>query len=257
MKNDIIQLEGGFYNKCKVVMLFTDKPSPLVLDTENALEFDHELSTYGGVCQQHLHILSDDQIKDGDWFYDPIVNQVLLTDKTYVALINAAPHLLHKKVIATTDSSLEIRPSRTIKRRDNLVIHYPLPRPSDAFIQKYIEEYNRENIIEEVLVEYETDYSSIPENENEIIGSWRHYVDMKLKVTPDNTITIKPTSILKPKMYSKEDVIYVLQSLSPNKRGELENYPKNGTDAEKIEWGMKKAYMHDTQVIDNWIKENM
>ena len=67
-------------------------------------------------------------------------------------------------------------------------------KPSDSFISKYIEEYNKGNQITDVLVEYKWnggragDYKMIP------------------KIDSDNTITIKKVK----DSYSREEVINLL-----------------------------------------------
>ena len=80
----------------------------------------------------------------------------------------------YREVLATTDESLN------------------LPQPSQQFIQKYIEEYNRGNIITDVLVEYELisneEYFLNTINPDENVP----YFDENLKInSKDNTITIK------------------------------------------------------------------
>lgn len=75
------------------------------------------------------------------------------------------------KVIASTDPSLN------------------LPSPSQSFIEEYVSEYNKGNIITDVLVEYKEgeDYLAGSVNDNEC---WDRYPDI-LKVSRDNTVTIK------------------------------------------------------------------
>lgn len=86
--------------------------------------------------QQHLYIISDDEIKKGDWVieYQPKDNlgELHQIHNEYVLSPN-----IQKKVIATTDTTLE------------------LPRLSQQFIEEYIEEYNKGQQITECLVEYE------------------------------------------------------------------------------------------------------
>ena len=97
----------------------------------------------------NLYIISDDEIKKGDYVYvacsevnvyeirqitEYYNGQFLFNDKSQIDMNYC------KKIIATTDVSLG------------------LPQPSQQFIQKYIEEYNKGNIITDVLVEYETLY---------------------------------------------------------------------------------------------------
>ena len=122
---------------------------------------------------QNLYIISDDEIKEGDYY-----------------IIDDIPELLKnnglkfiddycKKVIATTDTSLG------------------LPQPSKQFIEKYIEEYNKGNIITDVLVEYEyllDDRAVLP------------YWNLKVN-TKDNTITIKKLK----ETYNKEELCQILE----------------------------------------------
>ena len=80
--------------------------------------------------------------------------------------------VLSEKIIATTDISL--------------VKEYNLPQPSQQFIQKYIEEYNRGNIITDVLVEYE-----LISNEEYFLNTINPdddvpYFDENLKINPKN-----------------------------------------------------------------------
>jgi hypothetical protein len=76
-----------------------------------------------------------------------------------------------KKIIATTNTSLNEESRFNGKAWENL-----LPQPSKSFINKFIEEYNKGNIITDILVEYNDIYSDL----------------FELKVNPkDNTITIK------------------------------------------------------------------
>lgn len=150
-KNNLVK----FYNIEDIARKILDKkieikPSILaIFDITNM----PKKAIYRGCIVQHLYILSDDEIKEGDWY--------LLDDNTInkaSANLNMDWYKNHeKKIIASTDSSLE------------------LPRPSNEFKKKYCEKGD----INEVLVEY-MDYKL----NNEI--------QEVLKVAPDNTITIYP-----------------------------------------------------------------
>ena len=94
----------------------------------------------------------------------------------------------YREVLATTDESLE---PRNLYGNSGL-FKTKLPQPSQQFIEKFIEEYNRGNVITDVLIEYE-----LISNE-EYFGNTVNpdydvpYFDEKLKINPkDNTITIK------------------------------------------------------------------
>ena len=137
----------------------------------------------------NLYIISDDEIKEDDWYYDNVVLQIRQWRSFMIY-----NKLQHKKVIATTDTSLKIdNPNYDIGR----LAYINLPQPSQQFIEKYIEEYNKGNIITDVLVEYE--YLL---DDKTVLPYWN------LKVNPkDNTITIKKLK----EIYTKEELCQILE----------------------------------------------
>ena len=132
---------------------------------------------------QHLYIISDDEIKEVEatsWYINIHKNSVLSKGEDIVNPAN------WNKIIATTDASLII--GYTVDFNSKEVI---LPQPSQQFITKYIESYNKGEVITDVLVEYEED-EECPYccGSGTTHGKQCHCV--KLKVNPkDNTITIK------------------------------------------------------------------
>ena len=146
---------------------------------------------------QHLYIISDDEIKENNThFYNPHSGQLHISGNhtDYIAINKNGC----KKIIATTDTSLlidtyinqgdTVKGDLIIKRGSDYTTglkgRINLPQPSQQFIKKFVEEYNKGNIIEDVLVEYE-EGKSYSGNEGLIIKEW-------LKINPkDNTITIK------------------------------------------------------------------
>ena len=93
----------------------------------------------------HFYIISDDKIEEGDYY-----------------IIDGIPELLKnnglkfiddycKKVIATTNTSLYTHQKETVSLPERV---FYLPQPSQQFIQKFVEEYNKGREIKEVLVEY-------------------------------------------------------------------------------------------------------
>ena len=116
---------------------------------------------------QHLYIISDDEAKEND---------------LYIESDHKGFGFIKYKIIATTDISLK------------------LPQPSQQFIEKYIESYNKGEIITDVLVEYH--------------GSFGHYDGdtwYAPKVNPkDNTITIKKLK----DSWNREEVIKLLNILN-------------------------------------------
>ena len=151
---------------------------------------------------QHLYIISDDEIKEGDWFYN-IHSKIVGR-----AAFNFGKDELAKKIIATTDTSLlidtyinqgdTVKGDLIIKRGSDYTTglkgRINLPQPSQQFIEKYIEEYNKGNIIEDVLVEYGKEY----------VDEKDAYGYDKLKINPkNNTITIKKAK----DSWTREEVI--------------------------------------------------
>ena len=160
-----------------VVMLPTEKVSKIIRCHNNKLWYNDTkwLNTY-----QHLYLLSDDEIKEGDWiFVFGVIIKVLMCNNEILFFDNGTKtqRIECKKIIATTDESLR-KPSGEM---------YPewdyLPRPSNEFLKKYCELGG----IDKVLVEYELDsfkfMSTLCTTKQE---------EYKLKVTLDNTITIYP-----------------------------------------------------------------
>ena len=189
------------FKKAKIIMLPTNKPSKL-----------GNLATYQGkslakvikegvnlknttVQFWNLYIISDDEIKEGDYY-----------------IIDDIPELLKnnglkfiddycKKVIATTDTSLYTHQKETVSLPERV---FYLPQPSQQFIQKYIEEYNKGNVITDVLVEYESDFNSCFCTKDICNGN---NCPKKLKINPkDNTITIKKVK----DSYTREEVVKLL-----------------------------------------------
>ena len=193
------------FKKAKVVMLPTNQQTKYLMvysDVEktkgklilNGLKND-EYKEY-----QHLYIISDDEIKENNThFYNPHSGQLHISGNhtDYIAINKNGC----KKIIATTDVSLG------------------LPQPSQQFIQKYIEEYNRGNIITDVLVEYELisneEYFLNTINPDENVP----YFDEDLKINPKyNTISIKKVK----DSYTKEEVDRMLGQLPTTKSSGLE-----------------------------------
>mgnify|MGYP003508399504 CR=1 FL=1 len=183
--------------KIPVVMLPTEKASSLVLGLTGRLKFDNkQLSTHPKIINQHLYFLSDEEIKEGDWVYNHILNDVVQIKTSHIqnpinffTEINKLKHA--KKIIATTDESLF---EQIFYHPDGAIIggiesYKLLPRPSQSFIERFIEKYNVGTPITHVMVEYES-----CEYEGDIFkGEKLHPISHKLKINPkDNTITIKP-----------------------------------------------------------------
>jgi len=140
----------------------------------------------------HLYLLSDDEIKEGDWYYNSRLKQI------FQAIRNSgySKKTDDYKIIATTDTSL-IENIEMIGTGSTYL--FKLPQPSQQFIEKYIESYNAGQVINDVLVEYS--YNNPEPNRNILC----------LKVnSKDNTITIKKVK----ENWNREEVIILLNKLN-------------------------------------------
>lgn len=172
---------------------------------------------------QHLYIISDDEIKENDWCLNLENNhyfQATYTDINNIYAKNVAYRIKGiKKIILSTDKFLN------------------LPQPSQQFVGKYIEEYNKSNVIKDVLVEYILQSYSDRFEDVEYIGKPETW-GKRLKInSKDNTVIIKEVK----DTYSHEEV------------EKLCRY------AWKV--GFNVGYYEDTQpsllTADNWVKENL
>ena len=159
---------------------------------------DKSLTKSNNLVNQHLYILSDDEIKEGDWYLCTRNNLAFPASKFHKQLPT------DRKIIATTDKFLKIEcQGCRFHRNSNDVIYtcscQQLPQPSQAFIEKYIEEYNKGNVIEEVMVEYEfPPFAGI------------EMLPQQLKISKDNTITIRRIK----DSWSKEEILDKIKELS-------------------------------------------
>lgn len=177
------------FKRTKVVMLPTNEKASLLLGTSTEgqlVKSNGSISNSAHLKNQHLYFLSDDEIKEGDWYINsgelarwsgtPIIMKCNSFKESvdYSRFKNS-----YKKIIATTDKTL------TWIKHDDTVPYpkgtqYFLPQPSETFLQKFIYAYNNGDPITEVMVEYKHLQSTTGLNE-----AW-------LKVnSSDNTITIR------------------------------------------------------------------
>lgn len=197
--------------KCKVVMLPTNEKATfnfgdmikhitnekLIISGFKSKENNPFDSLWNA---QHLYIISDDEFKEDEWVY---LNGKAM--KATSKLVEAQSNFSRrdwKKIIATTDNSLLQHVGNDIRGRE-YDTQYQLPKPSQQFIQKYVEEYNKGNIIIDVLVEY------VDNGEEDWIGDdytgepfWNEKIEPKIN-SKDNTITIKKLK----ESYTRQEVI--------------------------------------------------
>lgn len=154
---------GKYYNLSDVVMISDEKSnhkkgtiykeqsehSNVLVVARYDDDFRKNYEVYNSLIPQHLHFLSNEKFKEGDYVYhnSGYVSKVLGFNMDAVKLEDAQRWTKDcKKIISSTDSSLIIF--------QGAGINFPIPSPSDSFVQKFISEYNKGNIIKRVLVEY-------------------------------------------------------------------------------------------------------
>jgi hypothetical protein len=198
------------YKKCKVVMLPTSgNRSGVWLNRGDKTLYHY--ANHGGDINHHLYILSDYEIKEGDYvvanyeFNNKSIAQIKYITESKM-FCNIGYDLMtnrNKKIIASTDSSLEINISRPFGVTQTVT---SIPQ---SFIEHYVSEYNKGNKIEEVMVEYDEHV-------------WQDVRDIEsaitLKLNPDNTINIKSVK----ESWTKEEV-----------RGLLEQFVMDSDDRNK------------------------
>lgn len=194
MTKDYIQIEGKFYQECEVIMLPVEK---YITGFHNLWKKGNKLFykegegfPYGtsrgmyltGYKPQYLYFLSNEEIKDGDWYMYWLISE----EKEYkIAQCRGGilPKCPKAKIIATTDKELRI----TKEYRPEAFQHIKYPRPSNEFLRVYCEKDG----IDKVLVEVEKVTGYCDDN-YPMTSTGDIWVPNKLKIAPDNTITIKP-----------------------------------------------------------------
>lgn len=201
------------FKKCKIFMLSHSNLGTDITMYHDGKFKNCELSSDVNKLQyhtnQHLYIISDEEIKSEDYFVfiTPYLEAVRkcfyffkdTDDEVFCKDVDGGIyHITYsKKIIASTDTSLN------------------LPKPSPSFIKKFIDEWNKGNKIEDILVEY-VDDEMTPEMSSgytghrcNTCGKWSYAIVDKqchckhIKINPkDNTITIKKLK----DSWSKEEV---------------------------------------------------
>lgn len=147
---------------------------------------------------QHLYILSDDEIKEGDWYLYFDLKGVSLFPMKFDD--KNQPDDLDKKIVATTDNSLSLFKDLTGKGLHTIECG-KLPQLNESFIQAFIKAYNEGKPITEVDLEM---VATIPNNLPKDTSGKTVSFDAiyALKTRPDNTVIVHQS-----KMYSRDEVI--------------------------------------------------
>lgn len=239
------------YNKHELVMIPSkNKAMFFFKKDENILcAWDQERipSSPDWNVNQHLYILSDEEVKEGDWFLhvdstlppNKITKHMLQLIKDGVAILNI------KKIIATTDKSL-------INIKRPLVVTRELPHIPDSFINIFIDEYNKQNIIKQVLVEYVKKYHCCACGHNQyddqdcnICLSSKVTECTQLVVNTYNNIVVKPVKT----NWNKEEVAKVIYDVLQATGVEIKAEMKFINSRSHIEF--------DGGDLEKWIEDNL
>lgn len=228
----------------KVVMIATNEQSKVILDQNNKLLFFNTTQRLAHKDEgRNLYILSNDEIKEEDWFYDLQLNMVrkylgsednIETNSKYC-----------KKVIASTDKSLK----QDIEYiNEGKIGEASLPSIPESFIKKYLELYNSGKPIVEVQLEMKHINLPIePDHDGfiEVMDFGKVHKDnfVAPKTREDNSIIIHQA-----KTYTREEVTNLIKKALFDKSDLVTNYP-DGTTRNIIE--------NDTFGFNKWIEENL
>jgi hypothetical protein len=153
----------------KVVMLPTEKEEGCIIKTsDNVLVYQKNPYLVDGEKLQHLYIISDGELKEGDCNIDRY-------DNVKQASKNTIGFVVDRKIVSTTDKGLVWENSFIDGKQINKIVLSQIP---ELLIKDYIEAYNSGKPITEVDLEMEYNklYPMV-ENNNIII-----------KTRPDNTV---------------------------------------------------------------------
>lgn len=198
----------------EIILLASDKAENCLISHFNKLWYSKGYLTQEYLQSQnkssfHLYVLSNEPIKEKEYFFDKEDNCIYRSvDEQNANSINETRELYdierYYKIIATTNDKISINLGKekyvapTNSNYDQIYTRLcPYPKPSQEFIEHFIAQYNKGNIIKTVEIEYE----EILGDEG-IIAIAFGVNDYKLKINNNNTINI---SIPSTKMYDIED----------------------------------------------------
>jgi hypothetical protein len=174
-----IQINNNHYQECDIVMSKSGKNNSKIGLNLNAVTGKHLYFFEQGAKfdeTQHLSILSNEEIKDSDWVIRGDGELDQMTPNKMIDYLDSQS-LATKKIIATTDTSLSIKKEQSGEN----IWTQQLPQIPHSFIEQFISEYNKGNVISKVLIEVEHNklYPMVQNN------------NFKIKLNQNNEITIK------------------------------------------------------------------
>lgn len=255
-------MEGKPHIKCSVVILSSDKKSDLRIVRGydgNPLCYDLVMDSVqlhnnrnSTISYHHIYFTSDEKIKEGDHF---LTNRnghwelqkcqkvcedgMIMSFEEEIAMFQEDTYFVFrpencKKIIATNDENLVVNNKTAFAKL--------LPQPSQQFIEKYIEEYNKGNIINEILVEVEEDKGYCTKSKNDkckygllVDCGCCEFGRYKLKLDSQNQITIRKQK----NSWNKSDISRLVRK--------LKSLPKE----------RQLEITDSVESFDEWIEENL
>lgn len=224
--------------KAKVIMLPTEDKSIIYYTKIGGIKqhfYTQKLGLKAPEGNQHLYIITDDEIKEGDWVIS-LQDKDIWRAKSNLDVLNKLAEARGDwfKLIATTDRSLLIWKDINDKERGKTY----LPQPSQSFI----EEYCAKGGIDEVMVEY----TGTQWYNKRFGGTWQPFPDEQatikrniVKINSNNEITIHPIKSSWTKDEVEHLILEIVKDISYGKNELILHYSGDFKDAKK------------------WIKQNL
>lgn len=191
-----------------------------LLPTENYSPIVHSTNKYGGLFKseyyspmkdmgdsyQHLYLTIPQQegveiskIKENDWY----INNDILFKADFFFDEGNNPNLnkRNEKIIATTNRELKVKGEQAGEN----AWFFPLPSIPKAFIEYFIEQYNKGNVVKTVEVEIRDNYCQQQNSEIEIVIP-------EIKVE-NNEVSIVIPTVNQEELHTKKDYLLKLRML--------------------------------------------
>ena len=204
-------------------VLPTDKPSRLSILNNGKLNFGAEFISSSNSKAQHLYITNDEEIKEGDWFLEDTIKNLIFQRRNskFYSLPDSS-----KKIILTTDQDL-IKDG--VQKIDDEFLEWFVQNPTCRGVEVFQEIHHFGEVVDDSYPKGFFDYKIIiPKEELPIVnGSYGCTIQTKMQETIEEFIESTPyygscTTEYKEgieegakwqqeRMYSEEDIIQAFE----------------------------------------------
>ncbi len=205
---------------------------------------------------QHLYIISDEEIKEGDWVImnNKWIVQLYEIENGYAGIRNdvGSTHISNcKKIIATTDNIC------TNTQEEHYTRNW-LPQIPESFVNVFVDSYNKNEVINKVDLETEISSEWLKENPPFSKNHTKPYYSIKVRT--DNTVIIHPSeeNQLEIKLFKVQRDLKAATSLI-DQLSEYITYLYTKEDIVNLisKFNIELAAEVNNFVRDKWIKENV